>query len=191
MKKALNIAIVGTGPAGMYATGFLLEQREFSVRIDLFDRLPTPWGLVRAGVAPDHPEKETRCRPALRLSPGQTQRQFLRQRGDWSRHLCRRTRRTLRWRSSTAWAPQATTNSESKARTSRALLAAREFVAWYNGHPDYRHLNVDLSHSRTIIVGNGNVALDVARMLTLPIDHLRKTDIAQHALECLREQSRE
>ena len=185
MKQALNIAIVGAGPAGMYSIGHLLEQRDFSITIDLFDRLPTPWGLVRAGVAPDHPEKKWVAERLFDFLLDKPNVNFMGNveigRDITVQELSERYDGVIY---------SVGANSDNKlgveGENLTGSLAAREFVAWYNGHPDYRNLEVDLSHPRAVVVGNGNVALDVARMLTLPIDHLQKTDIAPHALEALK-----
>ena len=184
MKPSLRIAIVGAGPAGMYAAGFLLEQREFPITIDLFDRLPTPWGLVRAGVAPDHPEKKWVAERLFDFHLDKPNVNFIGN-VEIGRDI---TVQELNERyDGVIYSVGA--NSDNKlgidGEDLPGSIAAREFVAWYNGHPDYKHLDVDLSHPRAVIVGNGNVALDVARILTLPMDHLRKTDIAPHALEAL------
>lgn len=180
-----RIAIVGTGPAGMYAAQQLLEQRGLDAEIDLYERLPTPWGLVRAGVAPDHPEKKMITDRLFRQIIGRPQVRFF---GNVEIGRDIRVDELARWYDGVIFATGASgdlgLNVPGEQLT--GSLSAREFVAWYNGHPDYRDAAIDLSGERAVIVGNGNVALDVARMLTLPIGELEKTDIADHALAALR-----
>lgn len=181
----LRVAVVGAGAAGMYAVHHLLEQTAIEVEIDIFERLPTPWGLVRAGVAPDHPEKKAVIdrlfqfylrRPNVRL-------------------FCNVAIGTDVSAAELAAHYPAVVYAVG-ADDDRALgiagedlagsWSAREFVAWYNGHPAYSERTFDLSHRRAVIVGTGNVALDVARILTLPVPLLARTDIADHALAALR-----
>ena len=184
--RPYRIAIVGAGPAAIYAAGHLLEQREFDIQIDMFERLPTPWGLVRAGVAPDHPEKKLVVDRQFAFILNRPEIRFFGnvEIGDHIRHS-----ELADWYDGLFYA----TGADSDTRLGipgedelQGCWAAREFVAWYNGHPGYSHLDFDLSGKRAVIVGNGNVALDVARILTLPIEMLEKTDIADHALEALR-----
>jgi ferredoxin--NADP+ reductase len=180
-----RIAIVGAGPAGFYAAGQLLSHRDRRLRIDLYDRLATPHGLVRAGVAPDHPKiktvtrvyEKTAAAPGFRFFGGV----------DVGRDV---THEEL---ASHYHAVMYTTGTADDRRLGipgedlEGSHGAAAFVAWYNGHPDYCDLSFDLSAERAVVVGNGNVALDVARMLVLSYDELARTDIADHALAALRE----
>lgn len=181
----LRIAIVGAGAAGLYAIQHLLEQTTWDVKIDLFERLPTPWGLVRSGVAPDHPEKkqiidrlfafflrDERVRLIANVAVG----------SDIGHEALAARYHAVIYAVGADDDKMLGIEGESLSGS----WSAREFVAWYNGHPAYRHLPVDLSAPRAVIVGTGNVALDVARILTLPIAQLAKTDIADHALDALR-----
>lgn len=181
----LRIAVVGAGPAGIYAIQHLLDQTAFDVTIDLFERLPTPWGLVRAGVAPDHPEKKE---VGDRLFQFFLKRENVRFFGnveigtdlghdDLAVHYA-----------AVIYAVGANGDNPLgiDGETLPGSVSAREFVAWYNGHPDYRDHRFDLSCERAVIIGTGNVALDVARILALPVDELARTDIADHALAALR-----
>ena len=184
MSRPARIAIVGSGPAGMYSVQHLLEQHETEVEIDLFERLPTPWGLVRYGVAPDHPEKKLITerlfhflihKPEVRLIGNlEVGRDVL-------------VDELARWYDAVIYAigAQGDLHMGIPGEALPGCAAAREFVSWYNGHPDYRHLDWDLSSERAVIIGNGNVALDVARILTLPIETLIKTDMAPHAVSAL------
>lgn len=181
----LKIAVVGAGAAGMYAVQHLLEQTAHDVRIDLIESLPTPWGLVRAGVAPDHPEKK---QIGDRLFSFYVNDDRVRLLGNVEVGADISHRELAPYYHAVIYAVGASDD--------RALgipgeelpgsWSARQFVAWYNGHPAYRELQFDLSASRAVIVGNGNVAIDVARILTLPVSELARTDIAEHALEALR-----
>jgi ferredoxin--NADP+ reductase len=197
VKGALRVAVVGAGPAGMYAAGHLLEgpagtyldgrlQRltDRPTEVDVFDRLPTQWGLVRHGVAPDHPEKKlvqtvfeaTAARPGFRFFGNV----------EIGNHV--HPQELSRWYDAVIYATGASGDMPLAVPGEElpGCLAARVFVAWYNGHPDYRDVDIDLSHERAVVVGNGNVALDVARILAMPISDLERTDIAPHALEVLR-----
>jgi ferredoxin--NADP+ reductase len=177
-----SIAIVGAGPAGAFAASYLLDAHP-GVEIDLFDRLPTPWGLLRGGVAPDHQEIK-------RLEDRFDQETFQRgcrflgniEIGSDVSHA-----ELMRHYSAVVYATgaQADKSLQIPGEDLPGSWAATEFVAWYNGHPDYRDLEFDLSATRAVVIGNGNVAADVVRMLTLPEQELAKTDIADHALEAL------
>ena len=183
--RTCRVAIVGTGPAGMYALEHLLETRDLDVEVDLFERLPTPWGLVRAGVAPDHPEKKW---VVNRLFDYFFRRDTVRFFGNVEIGSDILHGELADWYDGVIYAIGA--NSDTRMGIEGEELpgcrGAREFVAWYNGHPDYSHLEFDFSTERAVIVGNGNVALDVARILTLPLAELEQTDIADHALVALR-----
>ncbi|MBV7477634.1 FAD-dependent oxidoreductase [Pseudomonas sp. PDM31] len=184
IKLPLRVAIVGAGPSGLYAVQHLLERHDLDVRIDIYERLPTPWGLVRAAVAPDHPEKKLvidRLFSALLKHP------CVRFFGNVAIGREVTSAELHTWYHAVIYAVGA--DDDTRMNISGENLpgshSAREFVAWYNGHPDYSHLTFDFSHTTAVIVGNGNVALDVARILTLPIEALEKTDIANHALRAL------
>jgi ferredoxin--NADP+ reductase len=185
-KERPRVAIVGAGPAGAFAADRLLRSRG-DVEIDLFERLPTPWGLLRAGVAPDHQEikrlderfdQETLARGCRLL--GNVEVGVDVSHDDLMRHY-----------TAVIYATGAQTD-KSLGIPGEDLPGSRpatEFVAWYNGHPDYRELEFDLSARRAVVIGNGNVAADVTRILTLSIEELERTDVADHALEALRESS--
>lgn len=179
----LRVAVVGSGPAGFYATGQLLSRSDVTVEVDLFDRLATPWGLVRAGVAPDHPKIKSvnRIYEKIARQPG------FRYHGNVDVGVDVAHEEL-------AGAYHAVLYAIGAAKDRRLGIpgeelpgshAATEFVAWYNGHPDYADFEFDLSPKRAVVIGNGNVALDVARMLALTPAELATTDTADHALLAL------
>ena len=182
------MAIVGSGPAGFYAAGHLLKSKshpDLCVQVDMFDRLPTPWGLVRAGVAPDHPN----IKAVSRVYEKTAEHPEFRFYGnvELGRDLMRDDLISRYHAIVYAVGAQTDRRMGIPGEDLPGSWAATEFVAWYNGHPDYRDLEFDLSAERAVVVGNGNVATDVARMLALTRDELAQTDVADHALEVLAE----
>ena len=210
----LRVAIVGSGPAGFYAAEHLLKQNDADragtgprstspassgddrgrtsaseepahIEVDMFDRLPTPYGLVRAGVAPDHPKiksvirvyEKTAARPGFRFFGNV----------DVGRDI---TVADLRERYHAVIYAYGTATDRSLGIPGEDLPgshAATEFVAWYNAHPDFADHEFDLSCKRVVVIGNGNVAADVARMLALTRPELEETDTAEHAIAPLAE----
>jgi ferredoxin/flavodoxin---NADP+ reductase len=183
MMAAPRVAIVGAGPAGAFAAASVLRSAG-DVEVDFFERLPTPWGLLRGGVAPDHQEikrlEDTFDRQTLRRGC-----RFL---GNVEVGVDVTHTELMRHYSAVVYAIGAQTDKslEIPGEDLPGSWAATEFVAWYNGHPDYRELQFDLSARRVVVIGNGNVAADVTRMLTLSAAELERTDVADHALEALR-----
>ena len=184
----IRIAVIGSGPAGFYAAGHLLKDgaggHSINFEVDMIERLPTPWGLVRSGVAPDHPKiksvtriyEKTAAHPRFRYFGNVT----------FGEHISREE--LLRHYHAVVYA----TGSPSDrplgipGEELPGSHAATEFVGWYNGHPDHTELEVDLLRAeRAVVIGNGNVAIDVARMLVLAPSELAPTDTADHALEVL------
>jgi ferredoxin/flavodoxin---NADP+ reductase len=183
---AARVAIVGAGPAGAFAAAALRRARG-AVEIDLIERLPTPWGLLRGGVAPDHHE--------IKRLEDTFERQTL--------------ARGCRFLGNVEVGTDVTHDElmagydavvyATGAQTDKSLGIAGEelpgshpataFVAWYNGHPDHRDHDFDLACERAVVIGNGNVAADVTRILALAADALARTDIADHALDALRASS--
>jgi ferredoxin/flavodoxin---NADP+ reductase len=179
----VRVAIVGAGPAGFYAAGQLLADAQVEAEVDVFDRLPTPWGLVRAGVAPDHPKIKSVSRVFDKIGgmPGFRLYGNVELGTDVTREeLLERYHAVLY-----AVGAQADRRLAIPGEDLPGSHPATEFVAWYNGHPDFHDLRFDLSGDRAVVIGNGNVAIDVARMLCLPDAALRATDTADHALEAL------
>src|SRR4051794_25387560 len=184
----LRVAIVGSGPAGFYAAGHLLKAKshpDLCVQVDMFDRLPTPWGLVRAGVAPDHPNIKAVSRVYEKTADHPEFRFY--GHVELGRDLSHDDLTSRYYAVVYAVGAQTDRRMGIPGEDLPGSWAATEFVAWYNGHPDYRDLEFDLSAERAIVVGNGNVATDVARMLALTRDELATTDVADHALEVLAE----
>ncbi|MBF6124694.1 FAD-dependent oxidoreductase [Nocardia brasiliensis] len=178
----LRVAIVGAGPAACYAADELLRRAD--VEIEMFDRVPTPWGLVRSGVAPDHPGTKTVSGLFESAFRRETLQYYLNV--EVGTHVTHEE--LLRHHHAVIYAVGASTDRrlDVPGEDLPGSHSATEFVAWYNGHPDYAERQFDLSGERAVIVGNGNVALDVARVLTVSPDELAKTDIADHALDALR-----
>jgi ferredoxin--NADP+ reductase len=187
-EQPLRVAIVGSGPAGFYAAGHLLKSKshpDLCVQVDMFDRLPTPWGLVRAGVAPDHPN----IKAVSRVYEKTAEHPEFRFYGnvELGRDLSHEDLTDRYHAVIYAVGSQTDRRMGIRGEDLPGSWAATEFVAWYNGHPDYRELEFDLTPERAVVVGNGNVAADVARMLALTRDELAETDVADHALEVLAE----
>ncbi|MCZ4551658.1 FAD-dependent oxidoreductase [Gordonia rubripertincta] len=180
--KELHVAIVGAGPAAFYAAEELVKHS--AIRVDMFDRLPTPYGLVRAGVAPDHPSTKGVEKTFAATAAKRTFEYFLNV--EIGKHISHDE--LLGHYGAVIYAHGASTDKHLgiEGEDLPGSIAATDFVAWYNGHPDFADRDFDLSAERAVVVGNGNVALDVARILLDDPDHLGKTDIADHALEKLR-----
>jgi len=176
----LRIAVIGAGPSGFYATSQLLRA---GFEVDLLDALPTPFGLVRAGVAPDHPNIKAVTRVFEKTAAAEGFRFF----GgvELGRHVT--PAELLRRYHAVLYAIGTTTDNRLgiPGEDLPGSHAATEFVAWYNGHPSFAEHRYDLSAEKAVVVGNGNVALDVARMLVLGSEELAVTDTADHAIEAL------
>jgi ferredoxin--NADP+ reductase len=178
-----RVAIVGSGPAGFYVAEHLLKQADAPVHVDMFDRLPTPFGLVRFGVAPDHPKIKSVTRVFDKIAKNDAFRFYgnvevgkdvtLAELKDHYHQICFAT------------GAQTDRHMGIPGEKLPRSHAATEFVAWYNGHPDYRDCQFDLSSERVAVVGVGNVAVDVARILSKTPEELATTDIADHALQAL------
>ncbi|WGX97377.1 FAD-dependent oxidoreductase [Nocardioides sp. L-11A] len=183
-----RVAVVGAGPAGLYTADELLKHPEVD-GVDVYDRLRTPYGLVRHGVAPDHAstklvtrlfeaiERQPRFRYFLGVdvgAPGDADRVTL---DDLRAHY-----------DAVVYAVGASADRtlDIPGEELAGSLPATALVGWYNGHPEQQDLDVPLTHERAVVVGNGNVALDVARILARPLDVLERTDLAPGPLEQLR-----
>jgi ferredoxin--NADP+ reductase len=181
---SFRVAVIGSGPAGFYAAGHLLAEPSERFEVDMFERLPTPWGLVRSGVAPDHPKiksvtriyERTAAHPRFRFFGNVT----------FGLHVSRAD--LLAHYHAIVYATGSPSDRplDIPGEDLPGSHAATEFVGWYNGHPDHSDLEPDLlSCTRAVVIGNGNVALDVARMLVLAPSELAPTDTADHALDVL------
>jgi ferredoxin/flavodoxin---NADP+ reductase len=179
-----RVAIVGAGPAGAFSAACLLRACG-DAEIDLFERLPTPWGLLRGGVAPDHQE----IKRLEATFDRQTLKRGCRFLGNVEVGVDISHVELMSHYSAVIYATGAQTDKSLgiPGEDLPGSWAATEFVAWYNGHPDYRELEFDLSARRAVVIGNGNVAADVTRMLTRSTAELEHTDVADHALQALRE----
>ena len=178
----MRVAVVGSGPAGFYATGALLSA-DPPVEVDMIERLPTPWGLVRLGVAPDHPKLKSVSRAFERIAD-QPGFRFLGN-VELGRDLTHED--LVRLYDAVIYAVGAQTDRRLgiPGEDLRGSWAATELVAWYNGHPDYQQLQFDLDVERAVVIGNGNVALDVARMLALTREELAPTDATDASIEAI------
>jgi ferredoxin/flavodoxin---NADP+ reductase len=179
----LRIAIVGSGPAGFYAAEQLLNAKDADVAVDMFERLPTPWGLVRAGVAPDHPKIKAVTRRYEKTAANDQFRFFghVEVGAELPVEELRRHSDAVLY----AFGASGDRKLGIPGEELPGSHSSTEFVAWYNGHPDFADHAFDLSAQTAVVVGNGNVALDVARMLALPRETLAATDVADHALDAL------
>jgi ferredoxin--NADP+ reductase len=172
----LRVAVVGSGPAGFYAADFLLEA---GAQVDLLERLPTPWGLVRLGVAPDHPELKTASRVFEKTAEKDGFRFF--GNVDVGRDVTHDELVSLYDAIVYTVGAQTDRRLGIPGEDLAGSWPATEFVAWYNGHPDHQHLDFDLSNERAVVIGNGNVAVDVARLLARTEEELAPTDITDAA----------
>src|SRR6476469_7377501 len=179
----LRVAIVGSGPAGFYAADALLKSEDQAVEVDVIDRLPTPWGLVRLGVAPDHENikavsrafEKTAAKPGFRffgnveIGRDVSHEELLELYGAVVYSVGAQTDRRL----------------GIPGEDLPGSWPATAFVAWYNGHPEFQELTFDLSHPTAVVIGNGNVAIDCVRMLALTAEELAPTDTIDDASEAI------
>jgi len=178
----MRVAVVGSGPAGFYAAGALLSA-DPPVEVDMIERLPTPWGLVRLGVAPDHPKLKTVSRAFERIAD-QPGFRFL---GNVEVGRDLQHADLVGLYDAVIYAVGAQTDRRLgiPGEDLPGSWAATELVAWYNGHPDYQQLEFDLAVERAVVIGNGNVALDVARMLALTHEELAPTDATDASIAAI------
>ncbi len=182
--KQIRIAVIGSGPAGFYACEHLFKKKEYDFSIDMFDRLPTPYGLVRSGVAPDHQKIKSVTRVYDKIASNENFRFF----GlvEYGKHITMEDLKKHYHIVVFATGAQTDRKMNIPGEDLEGSHTATEFVGWYNGHPDYRDYNFDLTQERVAIVGVGNVAVDVARILCRTEEELMQTDIADYALEALK-----
>lgn len=181
--RPLRVAVIGSGPSGIYAAEALIKQSETAVSVDIFDRLPTPYGLVRYGVAPDHQTIKSVTKVMQKVLQDSRVR-FLGN-VEYGRDLYRADLR--RCYDAVVYTVGASSDRHLgiPGEELPGSLSATEFVAWYNGHPDYQNLPIRLDMQGVAVVGMGNVAVDVTRILAKSAEELRSTDIADQALPVL------
>jgi len=179
----LRVAVVGSGPAGFYAADALLKSEDPPVEVDLIERLPTPWGLVRLGVAPDHENIKAVSRAFERVAARPGFRFF--GNVEVGRDVTHDELAAIYDAVIYSVGAQTDRQMGIPGEDLPGSWAATEFVAWYNGHPDFQHLDFDLSDKTVVVVGNGNVAIDVARMLALTAEELAPTDTTDRAIDAI------
>jgi len=179
----LRVAVIGSGPTGFYTADHLFKQKDVIVEVDMFDRLPTPYGLVRLGVAPDHPKIKSVTK-AFDRTAGNPRFRFY---GyvEFGKDVMLADLRDHYHQIIYTTGAQSDRRMGIPGEDLKGSHPATEFVAWYNGHPDFRDYEFDLSQEQAAVVGIGNVAMDVARILSRTPEELAKTDIADYALEAL------
>jgi ferredoxin/flavodoxin---NADP+ reductase len=183
--KLIRVAIIGSGPSGFYAADHLLKQKDLNIHVDMYERLPTPFGLVRGGVAPDHPKIKSVTKLYTRIATKENFKFF--GNVEFGNDVPRAE--LVNHYHAIIYAVGAQTDKKLSIPGEELTnsYAATEFVGWYNGHPDYLHYNFDLAAKRVAVIGIGNVAMDVTRILARTTDELYKTDIADYALEALKD----
>ena len=183
-ENPLRVAIIGSGPSGFYAADHLQKQKDLVVHIDMFDRLPTPFGLVRGGVAPDHGKIKSVTKVYDKIAADPNFRFY--GNVEFGKDLTHDDISKFYHQVIYAVGAQTDKRMEIPGEDLPGSHPATEFVAWYNGHPDYRDFKFDLTQESAIVVGVGNVAMDVARILASSYEELVKTDMADYALEALK-----
>ncbi len=183
-ERPLRVAIIGAGPSGFYAAQALFKQKNYQVLVDMFDHLPAPYGLVRYGVAPDHQKIKNVTRVYDRIASDPRFRFF----GNVTFGSDLDHDELLRYYDQVVYAVGAQSDRRLNVpgEDLQRSFAATEFVYWYNGHPDFTRHTYDLAIERVAVIGVGNVAMDVARVLALSPDELARTDVADYALAALR-----
>ncbi len=186
LNRPLRVAIIGAGPSGFYAAEALVKQEDVNVSVDIFDRLPAPYGLVRYGVAPDHQKIKSVTKMFDRTISHERVRYFghVEFGKDLSHEEMRKHYDALVYTVGASSDRSLNIPGEDLAGS----LSATEFVAWYNGHPDYKDLQPNLDIESVVVVGMGNVAVDVCRILAKTAEELQaESDIADHAVEALKQ----
>jgi adrenodoxin-NADP+ reductase len=185
-----RVCVIGSGPSGFYSTKYLLDDKlkEFNIHVDMVDKLPSPFGLVRYGVAPDHPEVKSVIDQFMDVAKNHRFRYY--GNVEVGKDL---TIKELKERYSAilfAYGAEGNRNLNIPGEDLDGVYSAREFVNWYNGHPEYSDLGNKINFRKirnVVIIGQGNVALDCARILAKDKEELAKTDITSSSLERLKE----
>ena len=182
-QRPLRVAVVGSGPSGFYAVDTLFRHNDIVVDVDTFDRLPVPYGLVRFGVAPDHQNIKAIIKGYEKIAANPRFRFF----GNIQFGRDVQLDDLKKYYDQIVFAVGAETDRRLNIHGEMfsGSYTATEFVAWYNGHPDYVNAVFDLSHKRVAVVGVGNVSMDVTRILAKSPKELSGTDIADYALDAL------
>ncbi len=180
----LRVAIIGSGPSGFYAADHLQKQSDLTIEIDMFDRLPTPYGLVRGGVAPDHQKIKSVTRAYDRIAADPNFRFY--GHVEFGKDITHAEMIDRYHAIIFAVGAQSDKRMDIPGEDLSGSHPATEFVAWYNAHPDYAHYQFDLSQENVAVIGLGNVAMDVIRILARTPEELTETDIADYALDALR-----
>jgi len=182
-KDLYRVAIIGSGPAGFFAADHLFKKSDLNIEIDMYDKLPTPFGLVRSGVAPDHQKIKTVTKVYDKIAANPKFRFF----GlvEYGKHIKLEDLKQHYHQILFATGAQTDRRMNIPGEDLSRSHTATEFVAWYNGHPDFADLEFDLSIEKIAIIGMGNVAVDVARILCRSKEELSKTDITEYAYEKL------
>ncbi len=181
-ERPLRVAVIGSGPSGFYAAATLYKN-SIKVKVDMFDRLPAPFGLVRYGVAPDHPK----IKSVIKVYEKEAQRPDFSFFGNVTLGEDISLDELRRFYDAVIVATGAQTDRRLgvPGEDLPGSFASTEIVGWYNGHPDFQDLKIDLSHEVAVVFGQGNVAMDVCRILLKTVDELKGTDITQNALDVL------
>jgi ferredoxin/flavodoxin---NADP+ reductase len=185
LANPLRVAIIGSGPSAFYAADALQKQKQLIVQIDMFERLPTPYGLVRGGVAPDHDKIKSVTKVYDRIAAQPNFRFY--GNVEFGKDITHADLAAHYHQIIYATGAQTDKRMDIPGEDLSGSHPATEFVAWYNAHPDHRDQTFDLSQERVAVVGNGNVAMDVIRILAHTYDELYPTDIAEYALEALKQ----
>lgn len=181
--EVYRIAIIGSGPAGFFAAGHLFDNKDLNIEIDMYDKLPTPFGLVRSGVAPDHQKVKgvTKIYSKIAENPKFKFYGLV----EFGVHITLEDLKKLYHQIIFATGTQTDRKMKIPGEDLKRSYTATEFVAWYNGHPSFVDFDFDLSVEKVAVVGIGNVAVDVARMLCRSAEELSKTDITDYAFDKL------
>jgi len=182
--QPLRVAIIGSGPAGFYSVSNLLKHADVCIEMDMYEKLPTPFGLVRAGVAPDHQKYKSVTRGYDKSANASSFRFF--GNVEFGKHITLQDLRAYYHQVIFATGAQTDRPLDIPGETATGSHSATDFVAWYNGHPEFTDREFDLSVRSAAIIGLGNVAVDVARILCKEPEELQSTDITDYALDALR-----
>ena len=186
-QNPLRVAVIGAGPSGFYAVDQLFRKKELTVTVALFEALPTPYGLLRAGVAPDHQQMKSVSKYFERMVDKNSERFHYYGNVEIGKDMSIEELQNHYDAVIFSYGCSADRLTGLPGESKKNIHSAREFVAWYNGHPDYQNFEFDLSQESVAIIGQGNVAVDVARIIAKTPEELKNTDIPEHVLKKLAE----